>query len=140
MILTTLLSLSVYSYINVPYKWGGNNYDGLDCSGLVLKSLNDVGVTLVDMTSQDIYYWATKKKQFQSCEPNADCVLFFGRNTSNITHIGIAISENFYIEAGGSDRRSLSMTKKQLADRDARVRMKPIKYRSDLVASIKFKY
>jgi len=139
MILKTLLSLMAFQYIGTPYIWAGNNYDGLDCSGLVLKSLHDVGVTLPDMTAQTIYNWALSKK-FESCEPSADCLLFFGGSDKHLTHVAIALDEKYMIEAAGAGRNSLTMSKKDLARIDARVRIKPITNRGDLIASIKIKY
>lgn len=31
------------SYMGLPYVWGGNSSDGLDCSGLVLSALRSIG-------------------------------------------------------------------------------------------------
>ena len=35
----TVLAIMAAQFLNTPYKWGGNNYDGMDCSGFILKSL-----------------------------------------------------------------------------------------------------
>lgn len=133
-------------FLNVPYKWGGNNYDGMDCSAFVLKSLHEVGITLPDMTSQSIYHWALKNKAFQSCNPDEpDCLLFFGHSVNYIKHVAIGLGSFedrgvYMIEAGGSGKESLHLSKEELAKRDARVRVKPITNRGDLVASIKITY
>ena len=140
----TLLTIIASQFIGSPYKWGGNSYNGFDCSGLVLKCLHEVGITLPDMTAQSIYRWATEQKEFESCEPDEDCLLFFGHSTSYIKHIAIGLGDykgqQFMIEAGGAGRDSLSMSPDQLARVDARVRIKPVSNRSDLVASVKLKY
>lgn len=144
--INTLLALMAIQYLNIPYVWGGNNTLGLDCSGFVLKVLHDVGVTLPDMTSQNIYRWATQKKEFYSCEPDSDCLLFFGESENHIKHVAISIgkpsgsNEAYMIEAGGAGKNSLNMSDEDLARIDARVRIKPISNRGDLVASIKIKY
>ena len=135
----TILTLMTMQYINVPYKWAGNGPYDFDCSGLVIKVLHDIGYTLPDMKAQDIYKWAIKK-EFYSCNPEEDCLLFFGKSEEKITHIGIAIDQHYMIEAGGSGRESLKMTKEQLALKDARVRIKKITNRRDLVSSIKISY
>jgi len=136
----TLLAIMASHFLNTPYKWGGNNYDGMDCSGLVLKSLHEVGITLPDMTAQSIYRWSLDKKSFQSCEPGEDCLLFFGHSVDYIKHVAIGLDEKYMIEAGGSGPESRNMAKEDLARIDARVRVKPITNRSDLVASIKITY
>ena len=136
----TLLALMAIQYLNIPYVWGGNNTLGLDCSGFILKVLHDVNITLPDMTSQGIYNWASEKKNFYMCEPEEDCLLFFGESTQHIKHVSLALSDTMMIEAGGSGRESLRMSKEDLARIDARVRIKPITNRGDLVASIKIKY
>ena len=138
--INTLLALMAIQYLNVPYKWSGQNILGMDCSGFVLKTLHDVGMTLPDMTSQGIYNWASKKKNFYMCEPEEDCLLFFGESTQHIKHVSLALSDTMMIEAGGSGKESLTMSKEDLARIDARVRVKPISNRGDLVASIKIKY
>jgi len=141
MIIKTLLAIMATHYLNTPYKWGGNNYDGLDCSGLVIRTLRDVGQTVPDMSAQSIYYWAADKKDSQSCEPGEDCLLFFGSRLSSISHVAIALSGGkFMIESGGAGRESVTMAPSDLARIDARVRIKPISNRKDLIASIRIKY
>lgn len=37
---------AAYSFIGVPYVWGGESYSGVDCSGLVLMAHRAIGVSL----------------------------------------------------------------------------------------------
>lgn len=37
---------AAYSFIGVPYVWGGESYSGVDCSGLVLMAHKAIGVRL----------------------------------------------------------------------------------------------
>lgn len=37
---------AAYSYLGVPYVWGGESYSGVDCSGLVLEAHKSIGVSL----------------------------------------------------------------------------------------------
>lgn len=127
-------------YVNSPYKWGKNGPNEFDCSGFVLKTLHDVGITLPDMTAQGLYNWASDKKGFYSCEPDSDCLLFFGHSTNHVKHVAISLNDKYMIEAGGAGKESLQMSPEDLARLDARVRIKPIDNRGDLVAAIKIKY
>lgn len=45
------------SFLNQPYKWGGDDpLDGVDCSGLVLEGLKSVGILPreLDLTADDL--------------------------------------------------------------------------------------
>ncbi len=131
----TVLGLYALQYLNTPYQWGGNDFTKFDCSGYTLKVLRDVGIELSDRTAADIYEW-TLDKNFQSCSPGADCLLFFGK--SRITHVAISLSNDIMIEAGGGDRNTLTI--EDAIKADARVRLKPINSRIDLLHSVKIKY
>lgn len=134
------MGLMAMQYLNTPYKWAGNSYDGLDCSGFVLKVLHDTGLTLPDMTANDLYEYCKDhgKESSMAC----DSLLFFG-SEKKVTHVAISMGEwegeYLMIESGGAGRDSLNMTKEELAQRDARVRIKPIDSRKDLVSAILLK-
>ena len=42
------------SYIGTEYKWGGNDSEGIDCSGLLVRSFESVGMRLPRTTAQQI--------------------------------------------------------------------------------------
>lgn len=127
-------------YLNAPYVWGGNGPFDFDCSGLVLKCLSDVGILLPDMTAQNIHDWCFKQSKFYSSKQDEDCLLFFGKSTEKISHIAIALNERFMIEAGGGDSTFINPTIEMLKLKDARVRIKDVKRRKDLVDCIKIIY
>ena len=133
----TILAIAAMQYFNQPYMWGGNGPYEFDCSGLVIRCLHDSGITLPDMTAQDLHTWAVDGNKGISCTPQDDCLLFFGDDVFSITHVAISISPTHMIEAGGAGRNSLKMSKEELAFKNARVRLKLIKSRKNLVSSIK---
>jgi len=137
--------LLAFQYINTPYKWGGSDADGLDCSGLVIRVMQDLGILKQgeDYTAQGLYDWCLKKVGGQSSLA-CDSLLFFGRNRDSITHVGISLGEFggrlMMIEAGGAGRDSLSMDRATLIKRNARVRIMPVKNRNDFIEGVMIPY
>lgn len=140
----SLMTMMAMQYLNSPYKWASNGPWDFDCSGLVLKVLDDLGYTFPDLTAQMLHDNLIKRDiylgRIVSHEPDIDCLLFFGASVDKITHIAIAISSTHMIEAGGAGSNSLTLSEKELGILDARVRIKPIANRRDLVSSFKVYY
>jgi cell wall-associated NlpC family hydrolase len=136
----TLLTQVAFSLLWIPYIWGGNvPHTGLDCSGMVLITLKKAGIipASYDLHSQGIYNHLIEK-DFSSCEPEEDCILFFGSSTNRISHVAIAISETRMIEARGGGRTTNTI--KEALRKNAMVDLTEISRRKDLVASIKVEY
>ena len=137
----TLITIMAFQYLGTIYKWGGNDTRGMDCSGFVLKVLSDVGYDLPDMTANALYNYCINKNGQSSKE--CDSLIFFGR-TNKITHVAISLGKVngkwLMVEAAGAGRESLNMSKDDLLRIDARVRIKPVDHRSDLVASLLIDY
>jgi peptidoglycan DL-endopeptidase CwlO len=99
------LIASAEKYLGTPYVWGGESLSegGLDCSGLVVRSLADLGVTDVPRT-------AAKQQSLGSAVPSlSDAVpgdlLFF----DNGRHVAIYLGGDRMIEApapGGAVRET----------------------------------
>lgn len=121
-------------FIGVPYIWGGAHpAKGLDCSGLVQECLKAIGKDPAgDQTAQALFkHFAIKGKQAQLLAKR-NSLLFFGKSTSSITHIAIAINDVQMVEAGGGG--SNCVTREDAIKHEAMVRVRPIKNRADLVA------
>ena len=75
------------TYIGTPYKWGGNDKKGIDCSGLLVRSFESVGMKLPRTTSQQI---DLGKKVSLKKSKEGDLVFFaFGKSKREVTHVGI---------------------------------------------------
>jgi cell wall-associated NlpC family hydrolase len=124
-------------WLGVPYVYGGNNpLEGLDCSGFVCWVLKAFGYITYheDLSAQGLYNRFSKSGTFvDDIEPG--CLLFFGHNKSEITHVAIALGDNRMIESGGGDQKCL--TKYSAAHAGAMVRESPLSHRVDLVAQVK---
>ncbi len=82
-------------YVGVPYVWGGESLDegGLDCSGLVQRSLADLGVTDVPRVARQQMTLGTAVPSLDQALPG-DLVVFGGGS-----HIGIYVGEGRMIDA-----------------------------------------
>lgn len=86
------------SWLGVPYKYGGNDRKGVDCSGLVLQ---------VYRQALDISMPRNSKAQKDFCTPAktsellpGDLVFFAtGRDRSRVSHVGIYLGDNRMIHA-----------------------------------------
>ncbi len=83
-------------YVGVPYVWGGESLDegGLDCSGLVLRSLADLGITSgVPRVARDQMALGQEVPSLDAALPG-DLLVFGGG-----THIGIYVGDGKMIDA-----------------------------------------
>ncbi|MDC7123520.1 C40 family peptidase [Cellulomonas fimi] len=82
-------------YVGVPYVWGGESLDegGLDCSGLVIRALADVGVTDFPRVARDQQKRGEPVASLAQALPG-DLVVFGGG-----THIGIYMGDGKMVDA-----------------------------------------
>lgn len=120
-------------WVGIPYRWGGDDPSGLDCSGLVQECLKSIGKNPPggDKTADGIY--RAMKNYRKSASPEKGSILFFG-SEDKIVHTGIAIDNKFMIEAGGGGSRTKTVD--DAWAQNAWVRMRPITSRKDLVAAL----
>lgn len=82
---------SAYKYLKTPYKLGGESYNGMDCSGLVLKAFSENGINL-PRTSAD---QATKGVAINLSAAVPGDLIFFDTNaTGRINHVGIVTNSS----------------------------------------------
>jgi len=75
------------TYIGTPYKWGGNDRKGIDCSGLLVRSFESVGMKIPRTASQQI---DLGKKVSLKKSREGDLVFFaFGKSKRKVTHVGL---------------------------------------------------
>jgi len=82
-------------YVGTPYVWGGESLSegGLDCSGLVQRSLADNGVTGIPRTAREQMTLGTAVPSLDQALPG-DLLVFGGG-----THIGIYVGDGKMIDA-----------------------------------------
>lgn len=88
------------SYLGVPYRYGGLDRDGLDCSGLVVSVYR----------KHDIQLPRTSAQQFRVGQPvqptalQAGDLVFFGNGRGHVSHVGIYAGKGRFIHASTSRR------------------------------------
>ena len=75
------------TYIGTPYKWGGNDKRGIDCSGLLVRSFESIGMKIPRTTSQQIDIG--KKVSLKKSKEGDLVFLAFGKSRRKVTHVGI---------------------------------------------------
>ena len=89
------------SWLGTPYKYGGEDRDGIDCSGLVLQVFkNAIGVSVPRNSGKQAEY--CERTQPTDIVPG-DLVFFAtGSDKKKISHVGIFMGENQMIHSSGS--------------------------------------
>lgn len=88
-------------YVGKPYVWGGESdaEGGYDCSGFVYNVLKDSGFPVSRLTAQGYF---NKFQTLKVKEPVQGALLFFGKSTEAITHVGIADTDGYMYESIGN--------------------------------------
>ncbi len=75
------------SYTGTPYKWGGVNRSGMDCSGLLFVSFKSADINIPRVSRDQAK--TGKKVKFRKLE-KGDVVFFaMGKRRRRITHAGL---------------------------------------------------
>lgn len=88
-----------YSWLNTPYRYGGNSRNGIDCSRFVMRVFNEVlGLNTVG-TSRQIYEQGNKIDKSQLKEGD---LVFFKTRGNTISHVGIYLQNNKFVHSSSS--------------------------------------
>lgn len=128
-----ILETLIQSFIGKPYIWGGDTpMQGFDCSGFVLELLKSVGLfpSKIDTTAQGLaaYFKAIPAK---SIRPAFGDLVFFGEDFEKITHVGFALNDDLFVEAGGGNSSCVDVA--SAITHKAYIRIRPLMSRKDLV-------
>ncbi|WHX40279.1 SH3 domain-containing C40 family peptidase [Mesobacillus sp. AQ2] len=85
------------SNMGVKYKWGGNNPNGFDCSGLVTYSFAKAGKKL-PRTAAEMYNVGTKVSSYQP----GDLLFYATSGGKKVTHVAIYIGNGQMIHSATS--------------------------------------
>lgn len=100
-----LLYETVNSWLGVPYKYGGTDRKGIDCSAFVGAVYRKVyGITL-HRTSNDMLQDVTLISRSQLREGD---LLFFTNSKGKVSHVGIYLKDDLFAHASTSNGVSVS--------------------------------
>ncbi|MDR1277691.1 MAG: C40 family peptidase [Treponema sp.] len=92
----TMFLAAAESYQGTPYRYGGFDRNGLDCSGLVYASFKDSLAVSVPRSTSALYNW-TEKISAAALQPGD--LVFFITQGRNISHVGIYLGEGRFIHS-----------------------------------------
>ena len=87
---------SAEAYLGVPYRYGGTDRRGMDCSGFVSVSFRDAFSQNVPRTVQDFYNWVEK---IPNSELQPGDLVFFITVGSRVSHMGIYAGSGWFIHS-----------------------------------------
>jgi len=92
------LIVSAYSYLGVPYKFGGKTSNALDCSGFTKLVYADIGIKLPDGS----YNQAVNEKPLKSVNDlkPGDLIFYRSSPTAQVKHITMYRGDGWIIGTG----------------------------------------
>lgn len=85
-------------FIGVPYRWGGTNPNGYDCSGFVQEVFRLAGHSVPRLA--DAQYEKLEKVRKDALVPGD--LVFFNTDGSGISHVGIFSGNGYFLHASSS--------------------------------------
>lgn len=93
------LKSEIEKWMNVPYKFGGNDKQGVDCSGFVNAIYLSFYKIKLPRTTKEIFKNSTpiKKENLQEGD-----LVFFKINGNEVSHVGIYLKDNQFVHASST--------------------------------------
>ena len=99
---------NINKFINTKYKWGGKNFAGVDCSGLIQLFFN-FNNKFCPRDAKDQIRYFKKKIELKNIRKN-DLIFWKG-------HVAVVISKNSLIHAYGPFKKTVKMPINKTIDR-----------------------
>ena len=99
------LSYTVNSWLGVPYKYGGTDRNGIDCSAFVGTVFRQVYGVELHRTANDMLRDVSLISRSELREGD---ILFFTNSKGKVSHVGIYLKEGLFAHASTSNGVSVS--------------------------------
>lgn len=96
---------TVNSWLGVPYKYGGNDRQGIDCSAFVGVVYREVYGVSLHRTANDMLRDVTLIAREQLAEGD---LLFFTNSKGKVSHVGIYLKQGLFAHSSTSNGVSVS--------------------------------
>lgn len=131
--------IKLMSLHGLPYIYGGQDMNGVDCSGLVQIALSWLKVNPPnDLTAQGLYNYfvqPTKGRALTFEARNLGDISFYGKSDDNISHCGLALNNELMLEAAGGTPEI--KTPELAKEKGAYVKVNSLYRRVDLISIIR---
>ena len=101
---SSLKNKNLYNFIidwyGTPYKYGGNNQNGIDCSAFTNILYKEIYQLYIPRISKDIA--ENVKRKYTKDLKEGDLVFFSFGNTGIVNHVGIYLQNNMFVHASTS--------------------------------------
>lgn len=99
-------------WLHTPYKWGGTDKRGIDCSAFIQRLLDSVYQVRIPRTSVQQFYaqWINK---FKSMKHLSEGDLIFFRTVGNnvVSHVGMYLDNGYFVNSSSSKGVSIASIK-----------------------------
>jgi lipoprotein Spr len=112
----TIKNAKLYYFIDkwlkTPYKWGGMDERGIDCSAFLQRLLAEVYMIRIPRTSVQQFF-NQRVERFKSAEYLSEGDLVFFRTMENkvISHVGLYLHNNMFVNSSSSKGVSIASLK-----------------------------
>lgn len=112
----SIINIKLYTFIdkwlNTPYKWGGTDENGIDCSSFIQRLLNEVYDLKIPRTSIEQLF-TDRVEPFRSARYLSEGDILFFRTMEGkvVSHVGIYLHNYMFVNSSSSKGVSIANLK-----------------------------